>query len=285
MQISLICSTFGRYHELDNLLKSLTLQTYKNFEVIIVDQNTEQLIDELIKFYSNDLHIIHIKSYRKGSTYNKNIGISKASGDILGFPDDDCNYYHDTLLNMIKGFNESSCDLIYGKIFNRDKGLNIMRAWPTQCFAINSLYQIMLYSSNIVIFLRRNLINYDSDFGINEKFGACEDIDLCYRAYKSNFLLHYNPSIEVNHPEVVSNFMSKEKSYKYGTGWGAFFAKHFDVRIIPLFIGILGYFILITLRDIILFRATARGRIYSLIGRINGFVDYLINYKFRRNNS
>jgi hypothetical protein len=97
--------------------------------------------------------------------------------------------------------------------------------------------------------------------------------------------LHYNPSIEVNHPEVVSNFMSKEKSYKYGTGWGAFFAKHFDVRIIPLFIGILGYFILITLRDIILFRATARGRIYSLIGRINGFVDYLINYKFRRNNS
>ena len=44
MRISLICATYGRSAELDSLLNSLQAQNFKNFEVIIVDQNKDGLI-------------------------------------------------------------------------------------------------------------------------------------------------------------------------------------------------------------------------------------------------
>lgn len=286
MKISLICATYGRSVELDFLLNSLQIQNYKNFEIIIIDQNKNGLIDSIIKKYKNTLSINHIKSEKIGLSINRNIGIKAATGQILGFPDDDCVYYSDTLQNVISYFSQNqNISLVYGKIYNRLSKKNIMRNWPLTMIQVTKLRDIMLFSSSIVIFVINNDIYFDEEFGVNQRYGALEDIDLCYRNFKNSVKLEYCPNIEVNHPEVSTNFLNCNKAYNYGRGWGAFFAKHFDIKIIPLFIGILGYFILITLRDIILFRPTARGRIYSLIGRTNGFFDYLINYKFKRNNN
>lgn len=280
MKISLICATYNRLTELNTLLESLTVQINKDFELIVVDQNKNSLIDKLCSEYKTKLNLVHIKSDKLGLSTNRNIGISFATGDVLGFPDDDCIYYPETTQNIAKFFLENdNVELLYGKIYDRNLRKNIMRDWPSDDYIISSLKDIMLYTSSIVIFIRKSGVFFDENFGVNQKFGGGEDIEICYRHFIGGAVLQYSPDVEVNHPEVSANFLNYQKAYNYGRGWGAFFAKYFNVRILPLFIGILGYTTLLILKDFIMLKASAKGRIYSLLGRGSGFINYLSSYK------
>lgn len=284
MKISLICATYNRSTELEQLLKSLVVQTYKNFEIIIVDQNKNDLIDHICQCYKQQLDLIHIKSDRLGSSTNRNIGIKAVTGEILGFPDDDCAYYPDTLANVISTFNSSNADLAYGKIYDLDRQKNIMRNWANTPFHLQRILDIIKYSSCITIFFRNSeKYLFDETFGINQKFGSCEDIELCYRMFRGGAQLIYTPNIMINHPDVISVFLNPKKAYNYSLGWGAFFAKHWSIKIIPFFLGIYFFIIVRTIRDIILFKPTAKGRVYSLVGRITGFIKYQVTYKLGKN--
>lgn len=284
MKISLICATYGRSVELDFLLNSLQTQNYKNFEIIIVDQNKDGLIDSTIEKYKNTLSINHVKSEKIGLSINRNIGIKAAKGEILAFPDDDCTYYPDTLEKVISLFNTHKYDLILGQIYDRDAKKAIIRNWPKYSFEVRSIRNILGLATSITIFCKNQKAFFDESFGIGSKFGAYEDSDLCAQYLKNGRPLLFNPSIEVLHPEG-NTILDANKSHNYGLGWGAFFAKHLDLKTSLLFILIITYVVIMFIRDILLLRPTTKNRFYSLKGRINGFFDYLINYKFRRNNS
>ena len=86
---SLIIATINRSEELGLLLSSLKNQTYKNFQVIIVDQNLDNRIVSIISDYKDFLKIVHIKTNKKGVSNARNAGIELAEGDIITFPDDD----------------------------------------------------------------------------------------------------------------------------------------------------------------------------------------------------
>lgn len=282
-KISLICATYNRSTELEQLLKSLVTQTYKNFEIIIVDQNKNGLIDETCKSYRLQLDLIHIRSEQLGLSFNRNIGINAAAGEILAFPDDDCTYYPDTLEKVSQLFNQNGVDLILGQIRDRISNKLIIRNWPKSVTEITNIRKILGLVTSITIFCRKDPeILFDELYGVGSKFGAYEDSDLCSQYLKLNKKLLYSPSIEVLHPEG-DTILNKNKAYNYGRGWGAFFAKHIDFKILPLFIGIFGYISLLFLRDAILLRPTSKNRFYSLLGRVNGFFDYLINHKLKCN--
>lgn len=283
-KISLICATYNRSAELEHLLKSLVEQSYKNFEIIIIDQNKNGLIDTVCQNYKQQLNLVHIKSDRLGSSNNRNLGIKAATGEILGFPDDDCTYYPDTLEEVIRIFSSSNkIHLVYGRLYNRQTKQNIIRNWQITPFNVTKASFIIHYSGAPVIFTKIKSYYFDEKFGINNEYGAMEDIGFCYQFLLSNKKIFYTPKIEILHPEQGIFKTTLAKSYSYGRGWGAFFAKHIDLRILPLFIGIFGYVSLLFLRDVILLRPTAKNRFYSLTGRINGFIDYLIHHKFKCN--
>jgi glycosyltransferase involved in cell wall biosynthesis len=58
--ISAVVATYNRKTELENLFQSLLLSQFKEFELIIVDQNTDGLIDALVKEYQESLSIVHL---------------------------------------------------------------------------------------------------------------------------------------------------------------------------------------------------------------------------------
>jgi glycosyltransferase involved in cell wall biosynthesis len=95
---SLIIATLNRVEHNICLLTSLKEQTFKDFEVIIVDQNSH---DNLKDGLMNDLQdfdsiYLHVKK-DMGLSAARNYGLNHASGQVVAFPDDDCWYQKDSL--------------------------------------------------------------------------------------------------------------------------------------------------------------------------------------------
>ena len=90
MQFSVIIPVFNRPAELDELLDSLTRQTDRQFEVIIVEDGSEQKSDTIVEKYEDRLPITYIEKPNSGPGLSRNAGARKARYDYLIFFDSDC---------------------------------------------------------------------------------------------------------------------------------------------------------------------------------------------------
>ena len=108
-KISVIIPTYNRGNIIENSITSVLNQTYKNFEVIIIDDgstdNTKEIID---KFDDKRIKYIKIKENLGGSNA-RNIGIRHATGRYISFQDsDDISYTNKLELQFNNMINKNS---------------------------------------------------------------------------------------------------------------------------------------------------------------------------------
>ena len=91
--VSVIIPSFNRFDYLVNAIESVNNQTYKNFEIIIVnDGSTDERYYD--KKFEKNVVTVHLKQNQKeihgfGPGNIRNFGTEKANGDLLAFLDDD----------------------------------------------------------------------------------------------------------------------------------------------------------------------------------------------------
>lgn len=109
--ISVIICTYGRPATLRELLKALEAQSYKNFEVLVIDGNEEHsAAHEAIEKYVRDsisLQNALIIPSEKGLTRQRNAGLRAAKGDLICFFDDDVTFEEDFLRKVAELFAQS----------------------------------------------------------------------------------------------------------------------------------------------------------------------------------
>jgi glycosyltransferase involved in cell wall biosynthesis len=109
--ISVIIPTLNRYIYLDDVLKDLEQQDYKNFEVIVIDQSTPYMAD----FYKDrNLKMQVIQQPEKALWLARNIGIKQSKGDFLLFYDDDSRIEPDWIQQHIKTLDFFGADISSG---------------------------------------------------------------------------------------------------------------------------------------------------------------------------
>lgn len=111
MSVSIVIPSFERPELLDRLLKSIEHQTYKKFEVHVVDdysKNTEE-IERVVNKYKTLMNIKFTKNAsRMGAPYSRNQGIRSATYDLIALVDDDDEWRESKLEKQVKAFEESS---------------------------------------------------------------------------------------------------------------------------------------------------------------------------------
>lgn len=91
MKVSVIIPVFNEEADIGNCLKSLLAQTYKDIEVIIIDDgSTDKTQEVLSKFKIEKLKIFKQEHLGPGLARNK--GVKKSSGEILVFVDADMTF-------------------------------------------------------------------------------------------------------------------------------------------------------------------------------------------------
>jgi glycosyltransferase involved in cell wall biosynthesis len=252
---SLIVATCGRDKEVNRLLQSFVQQEYdlQLVNIYIIDQNDKIDLKPIIEKYTSVLNIHYIHSLRKGLSFNRNIGLKEADGDIIAFPDDDCTYYPDTLKKVNDAFDElKDAKLILGQIIDRSSGKKIIRKWPDYQISLN-YYNFYTKFSSITIFVKNEgeKMLFDEKLGSGEYLGSCEDADYIIQDLKKKHSVYYTPNIHVWHPNQNSLNFSNEKIASYGRGFGAFVRKNMNVPIAFLFVEIITYHLLLYILSLV----------------------------------
>lgn len=102
-RFSIIIPNYNKEEYVRETLESIFNQTYKNFEVIVVDDGSTDKSIEIIKEF--DIKLFHTNRKRAGGA--RNVGIDNATGDYIIFLDSDDYFTDNTVLeslnNLING--------------------------------------------------------------------------------------------------------------------------------------------------------------------------------------
>lgn len=108
--VSVVLPTYNRAELLPRSVESVLNQTYKNFELIIIDDgstdNTKEVVQEYAKKDKRVIYLRHKKN--KGGSAARNTGIRKANGDYIAFQDSDDEWIYNKLEKQIKIIKNSS---------------------------------------------------------------------------------------------------------------------------------------------------------------------------------
>ena len=87
---SVIVPVYNRPDELDELLESLSLQTYSNFEVIVVEDGSTLRADHVAEKWKAALQLRYFFKENTGQGFSRNFGFGHAEGEYLLVFDSDC---------------------------------------------------------------------------------------------------------------------------------------------------------------------------------------------------
>ena len=123
MIVSIIIPVFNtKYEDLLKCLDSILAQTFPNFEVVIIDDGSEDYygnrLDELVQLDSR-ISVFHKKN--EGVSVARNFGVNKAIGQYILFVDGDDILTPWLLESAIQAVEDYDCDVIVGMINTTDK--------------------------------------------------------------------------------------------------------------------------------------------------------------------
>jgi len=103
-----------QYHNRDNQshkrkfspAQSIAAQQYNDIEVIFADQNNDDRLNPILAQYRLLFPILHLRS-QKGLSRSRNEALAFAQGEIICFPDDDCWYPPNLLIEVDRRMREN----------------------------------------------------------------------------------------------------------------------------------------------------------------------------------
>lgn len=124
--VSVIIPVYNAESTIRLSIQSILNQSYKNLEIIVVDDgstdSTVQIVEELSRLSKN---IRIFQQNRNGAASARNLGIKVANGYYIQFMDSDDVLSTDKLENQIRKLEELNCDLVFcrTRVFKKDDDL------------------------------------------------------------------------------------------------------------------------------------------------------------------
>ena len=179
--ITVVIPTYNRYGLLKVAIDSVLDQSYRDFELIVVDDGSTDDTHALVRSYGDSL--VYLKQENQGPSAARNRGIEESRGSLVAFLDSDDRWHPDKLLIQIEAMEEEPGYLIShtGEVWYRNGELLRQKKkhqkLPGYIFE-RSLSMCMVSMSTVIA--RRELFDHIGCF--DEKLPCCEDYDFWLRA-------------------------------------------------------------------------------------------------------
>lgn len=231
-RFSLIVPTLNRLDDMRRLFVSIQQSTLQDLEVIVIDQNDGPLLDALCEEFKTAFPLRHEKIKPAGVAHARNHGFQFATGEILNFPDDDCELTPDLLQQVSDRFAaKADLDMLFGRAVDRETLTRSVTRFSEQAQPVTA-GNVFSTTVEFTMFLKRQVWldvgGLDEKLGVGTYFGAEEGSDFVLRALYMKKQLHYDPALLFYHAQKVGRYDAKEfaRAFSYGRGFGRLTVKH-----------------------------------------------------------
>jgi glycosyltransferase involved in cell wall biosynthesis len=232
VRFSLIVCTFGRSEELADLFASLLRQNRTDFELIVVDQNSDDRLVEIVTRFADRFPLKHIRAGGRGASRARNIGLDHVTGELIGFPDDDCQYlagYLDAVHHVFA--DDPSIGCITG-FPTDDIGKQLGDRWNIEQMDLDTV-TVLHRCQEFTTFVRKESLRnhrYNERLGVGAQtlWGSEEGPDLLIRLIQVGARVVYFPNLLVYHPNKLATFnrATLRRAAAYSRGRGCLFRLH-----------------------------------------------------------
>lgn len=235
-KVSIVLPAYNAENNISKCLDSIIRQSFKDWELLIVNDGSSDKTGEICKAYSlTDERIHYYEISNKGVSFARNYGISNSSGEYITFIDSDDSYeytflhellikrteFHDKLpvcnyyrVNGIGEKQANSVDLIE-QIYPRSKTMKLFR-FELIGIVWNKLYRSDVIKRNSIQFPESCSLGEDLLFNISYLTVGNEDffyIDRCLYNYSIDCIDSLSKRIPFNPINSYDNLYSSLKEY------------------------------------------------------------------------
>lgn len=187
--VSIVIPTYNRACDLERALKSVLAQTYSYWEALIVDNNSSDNTNDVVKSF-NDSRMKLFKIHNNGViAASRNLGIQHSQGEYIGFLDSDDWWMPQKLAESLK-YLEQGADVVYHDLFLAIKSDQRLFWRKTYTRDLRSpIFNDLLVNGNALnnssIVVRKELLIAIKGLAEDRSLIAAEDYDTWLRAAKS----------------------------------------------------------------------------------------------------
>lgn len=222
MKYSFIIPIFNRPEELDELLKSLTEQTYKSdFEVVVIEDGSTITSENVCNKYSNHLNIKYLQKKNTGPGDSRNYGMQRAENDYFIILDSDCVLPEHYLESVDDFLQKHPIDCFGGADTANDSFTDIQKAINYVMTSLLTTGGIRGNRKSVQTFeprsfnmgLSRRAFEATNGFG---RIHPGEDPDLVIRLWKKGYNTAFIEDAFVYHKRRISWGKFKKQVSKFG---------------------------------------------------------------------
>ena len=205
MKYSIIVPVYNRPDEVDELLQSLTQQTFRDMEVVIVEDGSSLPCDSVVQKYAGKLQLRYFTKENSGPGPTRNFAAEHSQGEFLIFLDSDCVLPPGFLQAVEDELNRKECDAWGGPDKAHESFTPVQKAINYSMTSFITTGGIRggkkqmdkkFYPRSFNLGIRRSLYRQLGGFS-SMRFG--EDIDLSLRIYESGASCRLFPEAWVWH--------------------------------------------------------------------------------------
>lgn len=204
MKYSLIIPVYNRPDEVDELLESLTTQTFTDFEVIVVEDGSARPCRDVVEKYTGRMAVRYFMKPNSGPGQTRNYGAERAEGEFLIVLDSDCILPPGYLQAVEDELQREPADAFGGPDHAHESFSNVQKAIN---YAMTSFFTTggirggkkkmdKFYPRSFNMGIRRDVYNALGGFS-KMRFG--EDIDFSIRIFKNGYRCRLFPGAWVWH--------------------------------------------------------------------------------------
>ncbi len=185
--VSIVIPTYNRASDLKRAIRSVVDQTYREFELIIVDNHSTDDTDEVVHSFG-DKRIKLFKINNNGIiAASRNMGIQEANGEIIAFLDSDDWWAGNKLKLSVEKIKEGQDFVYHDMILYKDKKLKKLRrakknSIPTPIFENLMCNGNSIFNSSVVV--RKSTLDKAGYFDAVDSLITIEDFDFWLRISK-----------------------------------------------------------------------------------------------------
>lgn len=215
-KVSIIIPVYNSEHFIKDTLDSVFKQTYKDFEVIVVDDGSTDSTYSLLKRYGN--RIVLLRKQNGGPASARNLGIKHSTGKYICFLDSDDLWTPNKLQDQVNYMNVNNCGLLYTdvKVFRTKNNIKYTIG-TLKCNLEGMIFKDLFWNNFIVnstVMIRKSCISKIGLLDESIRIVGAEDYDywlrlsLCFKVgHISKTLVYYR----LHNNNLLGN--SYEKSY------------------------------------------------------------------------